>query len=827
MNSRSAQFDFKKMRVLLPAVFFLLTFLFIRPEKIYAADYTEDNINISYSDDSILIITTGHTEVYYCIAPAGTEPKNWVWMDKSDFSYSGDSSSISTAVIDISTMNKKTKSVIYVKDSADGSAVQKDIIPQELLKVSYTGSFGTETADTAYKAAYADYSSFTDETGYIRFTSSGADFLDLGSIEWKLSPSGDFQPLSELNLEYYKALGAILIFRINTGDELISNEVKIRVNKQTIAPNVKIDGNKLTISLKDTMEYRVQAADGSYGDWTDPVFAEGKTSGSIALEDLEGMTADGIVNGFPELFIQVRNKITEKKFASRINTIDILASDTPEEGADGISVSRVNIADISGGLLIKNNSDIVYQVAVIDKSQAGSVSSFIDTIDLNAKSGETGYVKLKSIKAGQSIKVAYSSFSSFADSYAVIYRIDTVKEDKNTNELEFRLASQIKGIGGDIPVADVESGTFLIESGQTVEKTVNFTVAEGLDLYVSVDQGAYSKNTAHSVTFSGSAGDVTELRAYTVNPDTGDKSDTIYLRYQFIADGELSVYKNEWGYNLCKQLDAADGINTRTTLYQRIYLAYSTYAAETTVSDLGVKEADLSWIVSSVRIDNPELLQAIGTYTYYRDSSYNITKVVLNMRVKSEVDTLLAQSNVTAAAIVQKITDTYGSDATKIQKVKVVHDYLIQFKEYGASSLDQTMAAMLVDGYTPVCMSYALATEYVLEMVGVQSVIIFGNAGEAHAWNIINYGDEIDFSTMKTLDGTAIDPSTWYEMDVTWDDPLNMPESYIGYTYFNITTDKIDDNHTRTTQVYPSYPVDSCVGTTYSYTNCVTNNLFN
>jgi len=815
--------------LMLFGVMVLLSFTTMRAQTLRAEDFSADDITILYNKDAVIIDITGQTELYYCITSADKEPQSWVWMDQSDFYINdSDTSPHLEALIDLSTIKKQVDSVIYLKDTNDGTVVQKTIVKQEKLKAVYIGYFGTDTDDLAYQTAYEGYSNFTSDTGYIRFTVDGVDYLDLDSIEWKKG-SGDFQSLRDLNLEYYKALGSTLSFRINTGDELISSEVKLRIQKQAKAPNIKIDGNKLTVNLKNTMEYRIMAVSGSYGSWTDPVFEEGKTSGAIAISALDGVNEDGISEGFSELTIQVRTKITEKKFASSIVTIDLLETAEPVDGEEGISVEQVDATDIKDGLLVTNHSTDEYQIAVIDTSIQGSLSASISVLDFNAKSGETGFIKMKTLKAGKSLKISYSSFSDFADSYAVVFRRAMIKEIKTTNEIEFRLASEVQGIGGDIPVADVKSGTFLIESGQTVVKTVNFTVTDGLELYVSIDGGTYNKNTANSVSYSASAGDIVEIRAYTVNPVNGDQSDTIYLRYQFVADGELSAYVDEWGYNLCKQNDVSAGSSTRTALYQRIYLAYSTYASEVNVTDLSIDKSDLSWIVGSVRIDNPDLLQAIGTYTYYMDGSGNVTKIVLNMRDETLTQSMLTASNETAADIIQGITDTYGTSATKIQKVKYVHDYLVLFKEYQASTYDQTMAAMLVNstGYTPVCMSYALATKYVLELAGVQSVIIFGYAGESHAWNIINYGDDIDYLTMKTESGSAIDPTTWYEMDVTWDDPLGMTEDYVRYTYFNMTTDEIDNNHTRNTSVYPSYPVDNCLGTTYDYDNCIANGYFN
>jgi hypothetical protein len=132
--------------------------------------------------------------------------------------------------------------------------------------------------------------------------------------------------------------------------------------------------------------------------------------------------------------------------------------------------------------------------------------------------------------------------------------------------------------------------------------------------------------------------------------------------------------------------------------------------------------------------------------------------------------------------------------------------------------MDQNIAGALSDSYTPVCMAYAMAFKYACDELGIQTLVVLGYSGSAtnnHAWNIVNLGDTITYTSAG-----SIDSSNWYEMDVTWDDPVGGAINNISYNYFNITTTKMEsEKHTRRFDSFSSYPVANCTGTTYSYEN--------
>ncbi len=294
-----------------------------------------------------------------------------------------------------------------------------------------------------------------------------------------------------------------------------------------------------------------------------------------------------------------------------------------------------------------------------------------------------------------------------------------------------------------------------------------------------------------------------------------------------VYTGDLTSYANAWGYNYLKKLDASRGGTSLQTMYVRLYEAAGKYVEDVDCSDLSLQISDCEMLVYSLYLDNPALIQICPGYSYtYMDSaSPKLTKIQLWLYEEEVCTPLKAECEATYTAIEAQIISKYGSvaGATRVQRAKAVHDYLVLHNNYGSSDMDQTMAAALSSSYQPVCMSYSLAMKWCCNRLGVQCEVVTGTAGgEGHAWNMINYGDPVDYSY------NSFDASNWYDMDVTWDDPLGMPESYVGYTYFNLTTDDITNNwnHVRDNRYYPAYPIQSCTGTAYSYENCVTSGLF-
>ncbi len=830
---------YNKISMRATVLFVLLFLCFLPGLRAYAAEQEngsavtalqESDIVVDYSNEIITVRANEHKELYYGFGTGGKQPKAYQRIGGSLIAeYGSTEGKYDAFYIDLSAQSFKEGTVFYAKYTETDTTVTVKLGTREKLKAIYRGILAEDETGKAYAAAYAEkkddvsvYPHFDADTGYLTFLYADKDYSELADVEWRAGAAMNYKELSGLNLKIYQASGASLYFRINSGEEPISKEAKLKISKPAKAPSVKVDGSKLTIAIKDTQEYRLEYSDGSVTEWT----SVEKGTKLLALSKLEGIVGDGISQAFDEVKIQVRNAANERKAPSLVADIYLEKTAQPKSGEAGVSVSQVNPADLTKGLSVKNDSENEYLIAIADTEAwecGGSVTELIKKIDCNAKKGAVGYLSWKSVKAGATVKISYSSFKNFEGSYVVLFRVAPVKEDKTTTEREFRIASVVKPVGGMLPVADLKSQAFLITGEGALTKKISFSKVEGHTLYTSVDGADFVKNSEWSLSISGEAGDVIQVKAYLVEDATSDSGDTVVYRYSFVADGELSVYANDWGYIQCKKKGWA-------VAYQRAYLAAVTYAESFSADGLNMSMAELLQVIKMMRMDNPEIIQLGNSYTLRGND------MILPLGDKDVMDTLLAECQETAQAALKTIEEKYNGNPTKIEYVKEIYDFIVLEKQYKSSAMDQTMAGILTDAYTPVCASYALTFHYMCELAGIQTVVVHGEATnskgktESHVWNMVNLGETVDYSTMKTVSGKEIDPADWYEIDVTWGDPTGADEDYIGYTYFNITTDEMTSHtsgtkHIRSTNdSYENYPVEKCTGITYNYDYLVENN---
>lgn len=134
-------------------------------------------------------------------------------------------------------------------------------------------------------------------------------------------------------------------------------------------------------------------------------------------------------------------------------------------------------------------------------------------------------------------------------------------------------------------------------------------------------------------------------------------------------------------------------------------------------------------------------------------------------------------------------------------KAKYVFEILVQNVDYDASSENNQNIISTFLNRATVCQGYACGTQYLLRLLGLQSVIVSGNAnGESHAWNLVR------------LDGE------YYYMDTTWGnsrylDSTSQTEKYVNYNYLAVTSEEI----ARTHRLENSFPLPECTSEADSY----------
>lgn len=267
--------------------------------------------------------------------------------------------------------------------------------------------------------------------------------------------------------------------------------------------------------------------------------------------------------------------------------------------------------------------------------------------------------------------------------------------------------------------------------------------------------------------------------------------------------------------------------------------------------DLELTPDECHYIYRCLQYDSPELMMKFTTYRYNYDSSGYVTYMFLDNfdettrqsyinacfeTFKQICPLIYANYGIETSTPYQSYRDSYGlshyTEAQKVKIAKIIHDYLVTHNNYHSSSienLDQTMYPALSRGAeTPVCASYAHAFQWCCHKFGIACYVVPGSTdseGNArHLWNMVCYKKD----AVPTL-LNIINPALWYEVDVTWDDPIGSAANYCSWEFFNTTTAYIQGsnggNRRRSymdvtsygNEAYYSFIVDTCTATQYTY----------
>lgn len=157
-----------------------------------------------------------------------------------------------------------------------------------------------------------------------------------------------------------------------------------------------------------------------------------------------------------------------------------------------------------------------------------------------------------------------------------------------------------------------------------------------------------------------------------------------------------------------------------------------------------------SW-VSGVLNEHPDLYFVEGGYTSWNNGTI-ITAIAFTY--SDGYDDELFRQNVAAAL------SRVDSQMSELEKAVVLHEYLTVNCEYDYENyLNGTIPSESYSVYgtlvnrTAVCQGYALTYKYLLNQVGIDCYMVTSDSMN-HAWNLI------------VLDGQ------YYQVDVTWDDPV-------------------------------------------------------
>ncbi|MGN0316462.1 MAG: transglutaminase domain-containing protein [Lachnospira sp.] len=218
------------------------------------------------------------------------------------------------------------------------------------------------------------------------------------------------------------------------------------------------------------------------------------------------------------------------------------------------------------------------------------------------------------------------------------------------------------------------------------------------------------------------------------------------------------------------------------------------------VTDVQLIDADL-WVE---RLDGVEKIQCqyrrvkdgynvVVDYDCWDD--YAITYAFRNNNTSMLNERQLELYNV-YSNIISTVTSRNNSD---YENELAIHDYLVDNITYVKSGSTVFNAYDALIHGKAVCSGYAECFKTLMNMLGIENATISGIAGgDQHIWNAVK------------LDGQ------WYQVDVTWDDPIDSQLDTIDHSYFNITDDDMSRDHEWDRNIFKEY---SSTSTEYSYVN--------
>lgn len=206
-----------------------------------------------------------------------------------------------------------------------------------------------------------------------------------------------------------------------------------------------------------------------------------------------------------------------------------------------------------------------------------------------------------------------------------------------------------------------------------------------------------------------------------------------------------------------------------------------------------------------VKEDYPEFFwlgNGFGYYDYNKkwDKNEYVSRIEPDYLFYTEEEVKAANQEF-AVEVDSILEDVKGK--TPYEKELWLHDYLIKTNDYVSYSKHaHTAYGAIIEGEV-VCEGYARAFQLLLNKLGIENYTVTGsdqtgvNPQVNHIWNMVN------------LEGD------WYQVDITWDDMGNDDDG-IYYSYFNITTDTMTEDHAI---VGNEIEIPDCSGTKYNYYN--------
>ena len=183
-------------------------------------------------------------------------------------------------------------------------------------------------------------------------------------------------------------------------------------------------------------------------------------------------------------------------------------------------------------------------------------------------------------------------------------------------------------------------------------------------------------------------------------------------------------------------------------------------------------------------IENTDYIQAINNYINPLNSYNTINFTIDSLgKINIELQKTYTQSQITQIneVINNFINENIQATQNDRQKIKLFHDFIIENTVYDQDfQLDMDKNSYIYHPYNAygpliegkgICSGYSDAMAIFLDKIGVKNYKV---SNKEHIWNLV-YLD-----------------STWYHLDLTWDDPVTSNgQQVILYDFYLITTEEL------------------------------------
>lgn len=270
----------------------------------------------------------------------------------------------------------------------------------------------------------------------------------------------------------------------------------------------------------------------------------------------------------------------------------------------------------------------------------------------------------------------------------------------------------------------------------------------------------------------------------------------IFSYFFFKKDMHITLIQNT--LNLSVDENQVKALTDKSKLYIEVEKGLLEGKEQIDIKDISIFKdpKEIFSILEEISNSNPEVM-------YYKGAEYSFGKLTLYYsKSKEEI-----QNHQKEIRVIKEnfISNHITPEMSDYDKSLVIHNYIINSSKYDERLL--TKGVVPPESYSSygvlsqgvgVCESYAKAMKYLMDGVGIESILVIGESkGENHAWNLVKIEDE------------------YYHIDSTWNDPITSDGSNVlRYNYFNLDDFEMSKSHSWDKENYPT-----ANGKKYNYFN--------